>query len=407
MTVSMSDLPPSAAGSHREGSRPSGKPVERKGAGRRMAVAITVVMAVAVGIAALSLDGSRAAAERSAQVATPQTLARADSVAFLHRYLGTDGRVVRTDQGGDTVSEGQAYALLLSVATGQATEFASAWHWEQAHLQLPNGLFAYHWSNGAVVSNQPATDADLMTAWALILAGQRFADPSYTTAGQAVAAAVLTNETVTVGGALELAAGPWAVTSPVVVNPSYLAPEAMAALATATGDPRWSALATSSTDLTSGLTGFTPVHLLPDWVVMASTGTATPVGAANGTGAPAYGLDAQRSPVWLASSCTATDRNVAARDWNLLQHADHGGGNLAYTLSGRSTSAQVNPLGLVAAAAAAGAAGHVQSATALLDQADQQSQQFHTYYGDAWAALGRVLLTTNWLSPCPAIPPGG
>jgi endoglucanase len=372
-----------------------------------MTTAITVVLAVAVGIAALSIDGSRAAAQRDAKTSTPEALARADSAAFLHRYLGADGRVVRTDQGGDTVSEGQAYALLLSVATGQATDFASAWHWEQTHLQLPNGLFAYHWSNGAVVSNQPATDADLMTAWALILAGQRFGNASYTTDGQAVAAAVLTNETVTVGGALQLAAGPWAVTTPVVVNPSYLAPEAMATLATATGDPRWSTLATSSTDLTSGLTGFNPVHLLPDWVVMASTGTATPVGAANGTGVPAYGLDAQRSPVWLASSCTTTDRQVAARDWTVLQHADQGGGNLSYTLSGRANSRQVNPLGLAAAAAAAGAAGHLQSADGLLDQADEQSQQFHTYYGDAWAALGRILLTTAWLSPCPAIPAGG
>jgi endo-1,4-beta-D-glucanase Y len=401
VTVRMSDPVRPVARRDRYGSSAPGKTVKRRGAGRRMVVAITVVLVVAVGIAALSIDGSRTTARRAAQASSAQPLARTDAAAFLSRYLRPDGRVVRTDQGGDTVSEGQSYALLLSVATGKRTQFASAWHWEQANLQQPDGLFAYHWSHGAVVNDQPATDADLLTAWSLILAGQRFADPRYTAAGQAVAAAVLTNETVTVGGALELAAGPWGVTTPVVVNPSYLAPVAMADLASATGDPRWSALATSSTDLTSGLTGFNPVYLLPDWVVMASTGTATPVGAANGTGAPAFGLDAQRSPVWLASSCTATDRQVAARDWTVLQHADHGGGSLSYTLSGRSNSGQVSPLGWVAAAAAAGAAGHVQSAAALLDQADEQSQQFHTYYGDAWAALGRVLLTTNWLSPCP------
>jgi len=406
MTVPTSDPERSLAWSARDGVSTPPKAVERRGAGRRMATAITVAVAVAVGIAVLSIDGSRAPAQHAAVVSTPQALARADSAAFLHRYLGPDGRVVRTDQGGDTVSEGQAYALLLSVATGQATDFASAWHWEQTHLQLPSGLFAYRWSNGAVSSTQPATDADLLTAWALILAGQRFATPSYTTAGQGVASAVLTNETVTVGGALELAAGPWAVISPVVVNPSYLAPEAMAALATATGDSRWTELATSATDLTSGLTGFHPVKLLPDWVNMASDGTATPVGAANGTGVPAYGLDAQRSPVWLAASCSSIDRGTASRDWSVLQHAEDSGANLSYSLSGHSNSRQVNPLGWVAAAAAA-AAGHVQSAIALLNQADQQSTQFHTYYGDAWAALGRVLLQTNWLSPCPPIPPGG
>src|SRR5438045_6380113 len=36
--------------------------------------------------------------------------------AFLDRYVMGDGRVARIDQGGDTVSEGQAYALLLAAA---------------------------------------------------------------------------------------------------------------------------------------------------------------------------------------------------------------------------------------------------------------------------------------------------
>ena len=37
---------------------------------------------------------------------------------FLDAYVDPDGRVVRRDQGGDTVSEGQAYALLLATAVG-------------------------------------------------------------------------------------------------------------------------------------------------------------------------------------------------------------------------------------------------------------------------------------------------
>ena len=30
----------------------------------------------------------------------------------------------------------------------------------------------------------------------------------------------------------------------------------------------------------------------------------------------------------------------------------------------------------------------------------RQSERFHTYYGDAWVALGRILLDTPWLSHC-------
>jgi endoglucanase len=381
------------------------KPVKRKGAARRMAVAIAVLVAVSVGIASLSIDGSRANAQRAARAAaTPQALARTDSVAFLQRYVAADGRVVRHDQGGDTVSEGQAYAMLLAVATGQATQFADAWRWDQTHLQRPDGLFSFHWSHGAVIDPQPASDADLDTAWALILAGQRFANPTYVTEGKAVAAAILANETVTVAGKLELVAGPWAVTGPVVANPSYLAPEAMAALATATGDSRWSQLATSTTSMLTGLTGTSPVRLIPDWVDLLPNGNAEPVGGANGAGTPAYALDAERAPVWLAASCSEADRSVAARDWTVLEHAAHHGADIAYALSGQPDTNAVNPLGLVAAAASAQAAGHAQDASSLLSQADQQSQRFPTYYGDAWAALGRVLLTTNWISPCPAMP---
>jgi len=41
--------------------------------------------------------------------ATPADTARAAAESFLDRYVEPDGRVVRLDQGGDTVSEGQAY----------------------------------------------------------------------------------------------------------------------------------------------------------------------------------------------------------------------------------------------------------------------------------------------------------
>ncbi|HWE67768.1 MAG TPA: hypothetical protein VG298_14095, partial [Acidimicrobiales bacterium] len=53
------------------------KTVRRKGAARRMLVAIVVLVAVAVGIASLSIGGSRANAQRAVlAAATPQALAR-------------------------------------------------------------------------------------------------------------------------------------------------------------------------------------------------------------------------------------------------------------------------------------------------------------------------------------------
>jgi endoglucanase len=57
---------------------------------------------------------------------------------------------------------------------------------------------------------------------------------------------------------------------------------------------------------------------------------------------------------------------------------------------------------LVAAAAAAKASGHGGSAIRLLDAAGALERAQPTYYGAAWVALGRLLLTTHRLDvrPC-------
>jgi hypothetical protein len=92
------------------------------------------------------------------------------------------------------------------------------------------------------------------------------------------------------------------------------------------------------------------------------------------------------------------DQPVAARAWPTLDRAAKSGAGVSYTLSGPAVGRTVNPVGLVAAAA--DAAGHIGATHRLLDQADRQSDAHHTYYGDAWTALGRVLLDTTWLSSC-------
>ena len=50
-----------------------------------------------------------------------------------------------------------------------------------------------------------------------------------------------------------------------------------------------------------------------------------------------------------------------------------------------------------AAAGSARAAGDPSAAGGLLDQADALHAKAPTYCGGAWAALGRILLTTPWL----------
>jgi endoglucanase len=388
--------------------RAAHSPPRRPGRRRRMVTAVLALLVVAGAIAALTLAGAptNSIPEVKGKAPTaPLALAKYDARAFLTRYLLSDGRVIRRDQGGDTVSEGQGYAMLLAVAVGNERDFNLAWQWDKSNLQLPDHLSSYHWQDGTVTGKDPATDADLDMAWALVLAATRFHQPMDRVAGLQIASAILANETVTAGGHLELVAGPWAKAVPYEVDPSYFAPEAMATLAKASGDPRWTALERDSDTLLLNLSeGKSALQLPPDWADLQVNGQIAPAGAPDTRSAPSYGLDAQRVPIWYAATCSIKQRAVSAAMWPILQDARDHGARLAYSLDGTSESKLVNPLGFVAAAAAADAAGDRAIAANLLDRADQQANRYHTYYGDAWIALGRVLLDTTLLSPCPPSP---
>jgi endoglucanase len=383
----------------------------RRGATRRMLVALLVLVLVIGGIVALTVAGARRPVV-STPTSTipgppPVTAVTAPAAAFLTRYVAPDGRVVRYDQGGDTVSEGQAYALLLALATGESDRFASVWHWEEANLQRPDGLFSYRWDDGRVTNLAPATDADLETAWALVRASSRFDTPAYGQAGIRVADSILSEETVTAGGRLELVAGPWARTAPYVVNPSYLCTEAMEALARATGDSRWTVLAGNSRDLVAQIQSGPSSPLPPDWASLTAGGVVSPAPAPGGSPAnrvpdvASYGLDAQRTPVWMAADCTAAGSRLAAWAW-LVQHglADQGA-DIAYSLTGQVQLAATNGLGLVAAAAGADSAGDTATGSVLLADAVAGARG-DNYYGDAWAALGNILLDSRLLGTCPS-----
>jgi endoglucanase len=74
---------------------------------------------------------------------------------------------------------------------------------------------------------------------------------------------------------------------------------------------------------------------------------------------------------------------------------------LSRDLNGTPTDTSRSPLAAVAVAAAAAEAGQPARRDALLGLADRIAQQYPTYYGTAWAALGRIILTTRLFPGCP------
>jgi cellulose synthase (UDP-forming) len=377
------------------------------GAPRPVALAaIGVSLLVPIGLGALGASGL---ADRTSL----DEKARASAESFMGTYVGPDGRVARTDQGGDTVSEGQAYAMLLAVALDDRARFERLWEWTRSNLQRDDGLLAFHWANDRVASDEPATDADLDAARALVLAGERFGSDEYRREGVRMGQAVLEHETADPGGQALLAAGPWATGEAPVINPSYFSPRAYADLAEAQSDERWPVLAATSRSLASALTGEGDA-LPPDWASLASgtyPGSAEEVGplaspiadpaqpgvASSGGAEPASGLDAHRLAIRLAESCIAADRKVAGALWPLYERDP---GRLSYSLDGSARDPNRHPVALVAAAAAAHAAEDTDAAAELLDRAETLDRQQPTYYGSAWVALGRVMLTSSALGGC-------
>ena len=148
--------------------------------------------------------GAACASDQAGDVATPDdpvAAATATGQSFLPSYVDPDGRVVRRDEGGDTVSEGQAYALLIAVALGDRPRFDAVWTWTREHLQRPDRLLSWRWADGAVVDPNSASDAD-STPPAPWSSPGTLRRPRADDAGRELAAAVLARETVPVGTTL-------------------------------------------------------------------------------------------------------------------------------------------------------------------------------------------------------------
>src|SRR5258706_6421927 len=101
---------------------------------KRMKKAV-VSLAVIAGCTVLAAGVSSCSAPSSPQ--------QAAASRFLAKYTRPDGRVVRLDQGRDTVSEGQAYGMLLAEVAGDHPAFQRTSLWAHRHPLHRDGLFPF------------------------------------------------------------------------------------------------------------------------------------------------------------------------------------------------------------------------------------------------------------------------
>ncbi len=162
--------------------------------------------------------------------------------SYRRHFIKPDGQVIIPEQGGGTISEAQAYALLRAVWAGDETVFNQVYAWTYKHLSRAAGpgdsLLAWRWgqrsdSSWGVLDANSAADANLDYALALILAdrlGWRALPglPAYRDEARRVQGAILAKEVVPLpDGQLLLTPGNWhELQPPYLVNPSYFSPAA-------------------------------------------------------------------------------------------------------------------------------------------------------------------------------------
>lgn len=247
-----------------------------------------------------------------------QLVARLDEVLaqswqfYKTRFIQPDGRVVRPDDHNDSVSEGQAYALLRAVWSNDQATFDRVYGWTEANLSQQRlksrHLLAWHFGQDhqgqwTLLDGNSAADADQDYALAMVLAHRRWGRPTGNLPNYQEKAVLVLKDLMSHStcqdpwGRLWLTPGDWASCQlPLLLNPSYFSPAWNEVFYWVTGDRRWLKLADTAylgLELLSRRFGDqSGVGLVPDWCLLQDKEAFGPAPEQSA----AFGWDAIRIP---------------------------------------------------------------------------------------------------------------
>ena len=236
----------------------------------------------AVAASALAWTGTRAAAQAAptapaAPPAAPMPATchpAADWNAFVARHVQREGRVIDFNSPQQhSTSEGQSYAMFFALVHNDRELFARVLGWAETNLangSVAKNLPAWQWGRKpgggwGVLDPNPASDADLWIAYALMEAGRLWNEPRYASMGRSLLALVAREEVVSLSGfGRMLLPWPKSVASGSVwrLNPSYMPLQLLRYFQHADPQGPWAAVADNTVRL---LAATAPRGFSPDW----------------------------------------------------------------------------------------------------------------------------------------------
>lgn len=220
--------------------------------------------------------------------------------SFKTRFMTSEGRIQDTGNNNVSHTEGQGYAMLMAVYYNDRSSFDSLWRWTQKNLSNPNnGLFYWKYIPGAsdpVSDRNNASDGDMLIAWALLKAGNKWNVPAYLQASDRLQKTIIDRNVITFAGRTIMLPGAQGFnkTSYVILNPSYFIFPAWRDFAARSHLKVWNALIDDGTQLLSEMR-FGDSGLPMDWVAMNADGSMAPATA----WPPRFSYDAIRVPLYL------------------------------------------------------------------------------------------------------------
>lgn len=227
----------------------------------------------------------------------------ADWQRYKATFIAPEGRVIDNANQGVSHSEGQGYGMLLALAAEDRATFEQIWQWTQKNLRREDGLFAWQWHPDAappVKDWNNATDGDLLIAWALAEAGERWKQAEWSEAARAIAVRVRTTliRPSSLGPLLLPAQQGFESTNFIELNPAYWVYPAFRALARLDPDPVWKDLSNSGLKLLD-LTRYGAAGIPPDWVRLYNDGR---LGLPDKPQKRRFAFEAIRVPLYLCWS---------------------------------------------------------------------------------------------------------